>query len=152
MQIKAIETKYKGYRFRSRLEARWAVFFDALGVPYSYEMEGYDLSPEAGWYLPDFWLPTENSFVEIKPGPPPVSEHTPEQEIAYLLHYYALRDVYLMYGDPYDALSPGFPGMIAIKGNNESDGLQFLYLSDYEAAALKARQARFEHGETPAIR
>lgn len=22
--IKAIETKYKGYRFRSRLEARWA--------------------------------------------------------------------------------------------------------------------------------
>jgi hypothetical protein len=29
-EIKAIETSYKGYRFRSRLEARWAVFFDAL--------------------------------------------------------------------------------------------------------------------------
>ena len=28
--IKAIETVYNGYRFRSRLEARWAVFFDAL--------------------------------------------------------------------------------------------------------------------------
>ena len=27
--IKPIETNYKGYRFRSRLEARWAVFFDA---------------------------------------------------------------------------------------------------------------------------
>lgn len=25
-----IETEYKGYRFRSRLEARWAVFFDTL--------------------------------------------------------------------------------------------------------------------------
>ena len=30
--IKAIETEYNGYKFRSRLEARWAVFFDALGV------------------------------------------------------------------------------------------------------------------------
>ena len=29
MEIKPIETHYKGYRFRSRLEARWAVFFDA---------------------------------------------------------------------------------------------------------------------------
>ena len=29
--IQVIETAYKGYRFRSRLEARWAVFFDAIG-------------------------------------------------------------------------------------------------------------------------
>ncbi len=51
--IKAIETRYKGYRFRSRLEARWAVFFDALGLAWEYEPEGFDLG-EAGWYLPDF--------------------------------------------------------------------------------------------------
>ena len=37
MNIKPIETIYKGYRFRSRLEARWAVFFDALGIEYEYE-------------------------------------------------------------------------------------------------------------------
>lgn len=37
--IKPIETIYNGYRFRSRLEARWAVFFDALGVEYQYEPE-----------------------------------------------------------------------------------------------------------------
>ena len=41
--LKAIETEYKGYRFRSRLEARWAVFFDACGVSWEYEPEGYDL-------------------------------------------------------------------------------------------------------------
>lgn len=64
--IKAIETKYKGYRFRSRLEARWAVFFDALGVQWEYEKEGYDLG-EAGYYLPDFWLPSIGCFWEIKP-------------------------------------------------------------------------------------
>lgn len=51
--IKPIETHYKGYRFRSRLEARWAVFFDALGVEWEYEPEGFDLGA-AGWYLPDF--------------------------------------------------------------------------------------------------
>jgi hypothetical protein len=30
--IKAIETLYRGYRFRSRTEARWAVFFDGVGL------------------------------------------------------------------------------------------------------------------------
>ena len=65
-QIKAIETVYKGYRFRSRLEARWAVFFDALGVKWEYEKEGFDLG-EAGWYLPDFWLPELGVWAEIKP-------------------------------------------------------------------------------------
>jgi hypothetical protein len=64
--LKPIETRYKGYRFRSRLEARWAVFFDALGIEWEYEKEGYDLG-EAGWYLPDFWLPGEKLFVEVKP-------------------------------------------------------------------------------------
>ena len=52
-EIKAIETEYKGYRFRSRLEARWAVFFDSLGVRYEYEPEGFDLG-NGDLYLPDF--------------------------------------------------------------------------------------------------
>jgi hypothetical protein len=30
--MRAIETKYKGYRFRSRLEAKWAVYYDAIGL------------------------------------------------------------------------------------------------------------------------
>lgn len=53
MGIKAIETIYNGYKFRSRLEARWAVFFDALGIKYEYEPEGYEL-PDGTKYLPDF--------------------------------------------------------------------------------------------------
>ena len=64
--IKAIETRYKGYRFRSRLEARWAVFFDALGLDWEYEPEGFDLG-EAGWYLPDFLIGGE-VFIEVKGG------------------------------------------------------------------------------------
>lgn len=66
MNIKAIETVYKGYRFRSRLEARWAVFFDALGVEWEYEKQGFDLG--AGrYYLPDFWLPKLGAWAEVKP-------------------------------------------------------------------------------------
>lgn len=69
-EIKPIPTRYKGYHFRSRLEARWAVFFDALGVEWQYEAEGFAL-PDGTKYLPDFWLPKVGAgcFVEIKPGP-----------------------------------------------------------------------------------
>lgn len=64
--IRAIETRYRGYNFRSRLEARWAVFFDELGIKWEYEVEGFDLGAD-GWYLPDFWLPDFGFYVEIKP-------------------------------------------------------------------------------------
>jgi len=63
--IKAIETNYKGYKFRSRLEARWAVFFDTAEIAWEYEPEGYILS-DGTKYLPDFYLPTEEMFVEVK--------------------------------------------------------------------------------------
>ena len=53
--MKAIETRYRGYRFRSRTEARWAVFFDKLGLRWDYEEQGYVL-PKSGCYLPDFKL------------------------------------------------------------------------------------------------
>ncbi len=66
MKIRAIETHYAGCRFRSRLEARWAVFFDTLGIKWVYEPEGYIL-PNGEWYLPDFWLPQVKMFAEMKP-------------------------------------------------------------------------------------
>lgn len=65
-EIKAIETYYNGYKFRSRLEARWAVFFDAACISYWYEPEGFTL-PDGTCYLPDFYLPDENMYVEVKP-------------------------------------------------------------------------------------
>lgn len=37
---KAKETYYDGYRFRSRLEARWAVFFNNIGLEYDYFLLG----------------------------------------------------------------------------------------------------------------
>ncbi|HOV24577.1 MAG TPA: hypothetical protein PL107_09990, partial [Candidatus Marinimicrobia bacterium] len=64
--IKPIETKFDGYRFRSRLEARWAVFFKEYGLDFEYELEGYKL-PSGLQYLPDFYLTDLDTYIEIKP-------------------------------------------------------------------------------------
>ena len=61
-----IETHYAGCRFRSRLEARWAVFFDCLGVKWDYEPQGYLVGEKKCPYLPDFWLPGLGVWVEVK--------------------------------------------------------------------------------------
>lgn len=63
-EIKSIPTVYNGFTFRSRLEARWAVFLDGISLRWEYEPEGYQLP--SGWYLPDFWLPDRGVFVEVK--------------------------------------------------------------------------------------
>ncbi len=71
-QHKAIETEYKGHLFRSRLEARWAVVFDALEIKWQYESEGFsrDITTNDGHYtvsyLPDFYLPVTETWVEVK--------------------------------------------------------------------------------------
>ena len=63
--IKPIETFYAGSRFRSRLEARWAVFFNWLKIQYLYEPEGFMLE-DGTMYLPDFYLPDQDTFFEVK--------------------------------------------------------------------------------------
>jgi hypothetical protein len=65
--MQAIATWYGGRRFRSRLEARWAVFFDALNIKWDYERY-----PATGYlslnYCPDFWL-MDAIWIEVKSAP-----------------------------------------------------------------------------------
>lgn len=67
MDIKPIETKYNGFKFRSRLEARWAIFFDMIGLKYEYEVEGFEMNGIR--YLPDFYIPSLDRWFEIKAKP-----------------------------------------------------------------------------------
>lgn len=61
--IANIPTLYRGRMYRSRLEARWAAFFDRLG--WTHEYEPFDL----GSWSPDFAI-TEpfDALVEVKPA------------------------------------------------------------------------------------
>lgn len=94
--LKAIQTRYKGHYFRSRLEARWAVFFDAIGIKWEYEKEGFELG-RAGRYLPDFWLPSWKAWVEIKPERPSDEERAKARALAD--HH---RPVIMLIGSPGD--------------------------------------------------
>ena len=63
-------TTYGGVQFRSRLEARWAIVFDSLGVGWEYEPRTFRTIE--GGYLPDFHIFAPKPFwLEIK-GPEPI--------------------------------------------------------------------------------
>ena len=176
--IKAIETRYKGYRFRSRLEARWAVFFDALGIEWQYEPEGYELP--SGRYLPDFYLPTvrEGLWVEIKPEPPTLLEQAKIRELSEAtgtavtfrvwepIKNIELNDfdVNFIFHDARDFWDGGFQfcvcwecGKVGFEFEGRGDRVCGHGGHDDSghghprvlSAALAARGARFEHGAQP---
>lgn len=135
----AIETRYKGFRFRSRTEARWAVFFDALGVKWDYERDGYDLG-EGSLYLPDFWLFDSQCYAEVKGQEFTVKEVN-------LCRVLALKSSYPV------VMLPGVPEARAYQAEMPN-GLLGVHewnvdSSTLEQAADRAKTARFEHGETP---
>ena len=170
-EIKAIETIYNGYRFRSRLEARWAVFFDALGIRYEYEKEGFELD-DGTRYLPDFYLPEVKTWVEIK-GPFPSQDDWEKCERFATLVQKDARFRILIGEIPREPTI--FQGIKGVKGYSyqwfceecPEDWIGFFrhdntligsritpamwvpYLEDrgIGRALIKARQARFEYGE-----
>lgn len=79
-RIRTVEAKpcvFRGVHMRSKLEAKWAVVFEALRIKWEYETTLYTLKstrlfPNGVKYLPDFHLP--NWIIEVKPTPP-----TPEE-------------------------------------------------------------------------
>lgn len=165
--LKAIETRYKGYRFRSRLEARWAVFFDALKVKWTYEEQGYDLG-SAGWYLPDFRLtaPDGPIWFEIKPTAPSEQEALKAYELARQSKRMCIilsgtpgeEKIYMfscMFDDKVDLLGPdvtdGYPVWCHLFIlHSPSTCIPSAVCPLTHAAYLAARSARFEHGESGA--
>jgi hypothetical protein len=110
MDFKAHPTAYRGIKFRSRLEATWAAFFDELKWDWSYEP--FDLN---GW-VPDFILtfPHDSLLVEIKPGLEFQEQRDPllaryEKSVAELL-----KPILLCGRDPFQAVSTNWSGQVAI--------------------------------------
>jgi len=168
MKIKAIDTVYKGYRFRSRLEARWAVFFDALGVEWVYEPEGFEL-PDGSRYLPDFFIYIDKSiglragsgyWVEIKGQEPSSDEINKLSQLCQLTDHTG----YIFSGLPSEKSWICCHRLGSIHENGRDDeevpwmkefhfemAIQWSRCAPYNNAVKKAvkasRSARFEHGE-----
>lgn len=169
--MKSIDTIYKGYKFRSRLEARYAVFFDVLGIRWEYEVEGY-VFEDGGCYLPDFWLPSFNGgmYVEVKAE----DFSTTERELCWKLCDESQFGVWLAKGKPdftlwevfyyvkgEPVMGDGIPcfgrfknRMFAMPGMGKpgevvSPVWHTSFGKKYKSAVEAAKQARFEHGEKP---
>jgi hypothetical protein len=109
----AIQTKFHGITYKSRQEARWAVFFESLGIPYEYEAEGFELS--VGRYLPDFYLPNQDYIIEIKGGRP--SEQALEK--AALVSEETQKEVFLFSDIPNPSASEGILESPAYRWNEK---------------------------------
>lgn len=95
-----LPTRYNGQRFRSKTEARWAIFFDILNVPYAYEPEPYHLGDH--FYLPDFYLLEQRCWIEIKGAEPTAVEREKAAALCAVRH----EPVFIFAGAPHAA---GFP-------------------------------------------
>jgi hypothetical protein len=168
--VHAIETHYAGCRFRSRLEARVAVFLDNLNINWEYEPQGFELP--SGRYLPDFRIttgvePVEQFWIEVK-GPQP---DTREITVASEINLYVGPLIILVgdiprrrgggtawifhrtEGDPCEdgAWTMTEPEDAILRTVYPDPDVRPTYLgrnpSRYEEALTAARSARFEHGE-----
>lgn len=120
--MKPIETTFKGYRFRSRLEARWAVFFDVIGVKWQYEVEGFKLS-NGEYYLPDFKVLSINNMVcwyEVKPFGQIGDGKLQQFAKDYRPTDSSSNDFTILSGDPFEVLESGFVVCPRCAGINKS--------------------------------
>ncbi|KAG2388714.1 hypothetical protein C9374_000153 [Naegleria lovaniensis] len=80
-QKSAKRTIHMGYCFRSKLEAKWAKFFESCSIPFFYEPYTFKLR-DGSEYTPDFYLPLQNFWIEIKPHYPTEEERVKAQLLA----------------------------------------------------------------------
>jgi hypothetical protein len=153
--LKAIDTPYRGHLFRSRLEARWAVFFDNLGLSWEYEVEGYDLGELR--YLPDFkvvvpggvtWIEVKRKEIEEDVKFSLFSRHISHPDRALLVNGTPLE-----YLDHWGAQYLQSYLQVPIRSSGFLGDLPQARTAKVEMAmqqaAAKAHRARFEHGESP---
>lgn len=143
-----IQTRHGGRFFRTRGEARYAVFFDACQLRYEYEKEGFWLE-EGGKYLPDFWLPEPECWFEVKSDVP---------DLKALLKCHCLADetrqrVAMAYSSPamettVACFSPGWSGHVI--QTVPAFFMQWVRPELVLSAVEQAQSARFEFGESAA--
>jgi hypothetical protein len=180
--MRAIQTEYDGFIFRSRVEARWAVFFHEAGLRYEYEKQGFKLNGTG--YLPDFWLPEPRWWIEVKGGPP----NGKERDLARWLTRESGCNTYIFCGSPATVEHGSFPvwsypalgestqnerGQMVLQDlagilawlelgvwvaptdpdqAQRARSIEYEWVGTFHYALDAARKARFEHGQQGAPR
>ena len=139
MEIRPLETHYGGYRFRSRTEARWAVCFDTLGILWEYEREGF-VASDGTCYLPDFWLPEQGIWIEVKG----VAPTAPEKHKALMLSIGDKHDVLMVIGVPGREDLFVWPTSRNTTPHNSVAGYLDVLQAEFDNAAQSATSARFD--------
>lgn len=93
--LKPIPTLYRGVHYRSRLEARWGVFFTEMKIAFQYEPKSFRMDNDT-YYLPDFFLTRVKRFCEVKPIP--LSQY--EISLCNQVTEQSRRDVLALVGPP----------------------------------------------------
>lgn len=160
-----MKTLYKGRRFRSHIEARWAVYFDALGLLWEYEKTEFDFG--LGYvYRPDFWLQDVRMWAAVTDDRMPAAEEDlcralvrrtgfpclKLEGVPEVRHYYAFE---LFEGriDLMDYLLTNFHGypksehrFYGSTGMNDAElQVNLDYFDDLVPAVQSSRTARFEY-------
>lgn len=131
----SIETSWGGFRFRSRLEARWALFFSKLGIQFQYEPEGFEL--QECRYLPDFYLPQVSWWAEIKPERFTFAEESKPYSLVKTTGYKLL----MLDGPPAYRSYDGFHRAVLADGTKQVDHCDYsLDVDTYEEAFKKERR------------
>jgi hypothetical protein len=90
-----IPTKHRGIQYRSRLEAKWAAFFDIIEWNYTYEPF------DAAGYIPDFVIHGDRPLlIEVKPAITQSDFEAPIQKIETALQGAWEHDVLIVGVDP----------------------------------------------------
>ncbi|MGW6743751.1 hypothetical protein ACWGDX_24035 [Streptomyces sp. NPDC055025] len=156
MTIQLADTPYASCRFRTRLEARWAVFFDTLGIRWEYEPQGFDLIPlpeselqrladeqfrdprpedtlHLGHYLPSFWLPGQKAWFDV------VRDEPNEGEWLNFFRFNDLTDqrAFVAVGSIPD------PSTIEEYGHPQEDGFEIHTYGDHHYAWTRCRWCGF---------
>lgn len=98
--VKSIPTTYRDVEYRSRLEAKWAAFFDQLGWQHTYEPFDGD------GYLPDFLIHGDRPMlVEVKPAVSDADYRAAIHKVTAGLTGHWSRDVLLLGADPLPMLA-----------------------------------------------
>lgn len=150
---KAVQTRYAGYHFRSRLEARWGVFFDSLGFEWRYEPETFP------GYVPDFYIEQGNMWFEVKgsldvsPGELDKCKSFAKPGVNFAMLIGDIPRTFVTWDTPGKRLV-GIPAARLDERDIWTPSYGLLMLGHHagrlQEALNAARSARFEHGQSGA--